>query len=64
MSTHKRYNAFNPLATPAQALSWLAYPFIALGRMSDSLLATEEALRTLRREADFLNRVGRTQLGR
>ncbi|QGG81022.1 hypothetical protein GH975_10770 [Litorivicinus lipolyticus] len=64
MSTHKRYNAFNPLATPAQALSWLAFPFVALARLSDSLLATEEALRAMRREAEFLNRVGRTQLGR
>ncbi len=64
MSTHKRYNAYNPLATPAQALSWLAWPFMVLGRLSDSLLATEEELRALRRETEFLNRVGRNQLGR
>lgn len=57
MSNHKRYNAFNPLATPAEVLSWLAAPFTALSKLSDDLLATEEALQAMRREQDFYNKV-------
>ena len=63
MSTHKRYNAFTPLATPAEVLSWLASPITALSKLSDDLLATDEALRAMRKEQDFYNKVrGHAQL--
>ena len=61
MSAHKRYNAFNPMAKPAEVLAWFVAPFTALSRLSDSLLETEEALREMRAEKEFQRAVGRAR---
>lgn len=59
MSQHKRYNAFNPLATPKEVLDFVLAPFRALSDFSDRLLEIENALRDMRAEQNYLEAVGR-----
>lgn len=59
MSNHKRYNAFNPLATPKDVLDFFLAPFRALSDFSDRLVEIENALREMRAEQSYLESVGR-----
>ncbi len=64
MSTHKRYNAFQPLATPAQAIKWFAFPFVALANLSNRLVEIEQDLAAMRKERAKMEATGRLSFNR
>lgn len=64
MSTHKRYNAFQPLATPTDVLAWMALPFTVLAKWSDRLAEIEQDLASMRKERANMDAVGRLSFNR
>lgn len=58
MSTFS-YNAYRPLATPAQLLSWAFAPIIALKHFMDRLNEAQDMMDELHRERRYREAVGK-----
>ena len=59
MTEHKRFNAYNPLATPKEVIAWLFAPITAFNKLTAQLDEIDEAIRAVQAEQDYWRKVGK-----